>query len=95
MRGCLLLVGVGAVALATASSREVLPSGPTHALVRSHIGAGGGRSQSDGPGGYQVTGTIAQPAPGFATGSHQLDAGFWHADRPELLFSNGFEDSPP
>lgn len=95
MRACMLLIGIAFVAIATASSQAVLPSGPTYTITRAHVGAGGGRSQSTGPGAYQVIGTIAQPAPGFASGSHELDAGFWHADRPELLFSNGFEDSPP
>jgi hypothetical protein len=90
-----LAIATGLVAAAAAASRGGTPGGPTYTIVRSHVGAGGGRSQSAGPGAYQVTGTIAQPAPGFAGGGHQLDAGFWHADRPEQLFSNGFEDSPP
>lgn len=81
----LLAIATGLVAAAAATSRSGTPGGPTYQIVRSHVGAGGGRSQSDGPGAYQVVGTIAQPAPGFASGSHQLDAGFWHADRPELL----------
>lgn len=94
--GLMFLFGMGVVEELSASelSNRATKSkaGGAYQIRHAHLGSGSTRSTSSGSGNYQMTATIAQPAVGYsASNSYQLDAGFWRADRPIHIFSNGFE----
>jgi phage-related tail fiber protein len=68
-------------------------SGGDYDLVRSVIGAGGGRSADTQ---YQVDGSIGQSATAeLAGGDYRLRGGFWVGAaagiQPETMFADGFE----
>ncbi|MEZ5465396.1 MAG: hypothetical protein R3F22_09305 [Lysobacteraceae bacterium] len=64
-------------------------------MQRQVIAPGGGRS---GNGAWQLDGTLAQVAAGRASGAaFTLDGGYWSPDVAvvgDILFSDGFEDTP-
>lgn len=84
-RGLLIAAAIAAVPAAAVG-------GSGYTLERHAIHAGGISESASAN--YQLSGTIGQPAPGFAEGGgHELHAGFWTPGVPanDLIFRNGFQ----
>ena len=97
LRRCLLVALLGAMALAVTSAQSfnIQPSGGQSPKVETAVIAGGGGRAAAGD--VLLVGTIGQPIVGTVTaGDVQLDAGFWPvagAAGPvaDFIFVDGFE----